>query len=82
MNINWNLQGCGGVPTKQPYMESMDIFWKQTISIPVMDSKVHKDGDKKRDGQVTNGSGRSIGGGRVSLKLLEKIYNLYIYIFS
>ena len=48
MNINWNLQGCGGVPTKQPYMESMDIFWKKTISIPVMDSKVHKiDGEKK-----------------------------------
>ena len=47
MNINWNLQGCGGVPTKQPSMESMDIFCKQTISIPVMDSQVHKDGAKK-----------------------------------
>ena len=39
MNIKWNLQGCGGVPKKKHYMESMDIFWKKTISIPVMDSK-------------------------------------------
>ena len=46
-----------------------------------MDSKVHKDGEKKGMVKLQMAVADPKEGERVYLKLLAKIYNLYIYIY-